>query len=1206
MNKESESNRIETMTDAVLKAAGGDYSLRLDTSDDGDALARLAHAINTMVDKMGAQAGGCREMEAAVRKCEDKYRHLEANIPGMVYHYALHPDGTHSFPYANALTRQLFDIDPEDLMADGTLLSGLIHPGDRERRDESIKESAETLQPWRQELRHIVNGEVRWHECMARPELQPNGDILWDGIMLDITERKRVEEALSDSEARHRQVVEAMNDALALADADGVLTYVNPRFLEMLAKEAEEVIGCKFIDFLDETNGRIWVKEQARRKEGISTTYELELTRGDGDRIFVVASGAPLWDEEGQYTGSIGVLTDVTALKQAEKHLKKYQKMLDESQRLAHVGSWELDLHTDALVLSDEVYRIFGYGPQAIQLSFEGFIRGLHPEDQKRILRHHKETLRTKVFEEIKYRVIRPDGAVRWISATGTVFTGAGGTPARIVGTVQDITQRRHYEERLRMFQFSVAQAPDGVFWIEQDGAFSYVNEQACRSLGYDREELMGLRLWELDPDFSEERWARQWEELGRLGTKTFETIHRHKDGHVFDVEISAKHIFFGETEFHVAFARDITDRKRAQGALKDEAMRRRILVEQSSDGIVVLDEKGKVYEANQRYADMLGYSMEEVYQLHVWDWDTQWTQEQLGEMIRTVDEGGDHFETRHLRKDGTSYDVEISTNGAVCGGQKLVFCVCRDITERKRAEEALRQSEALLNATQRLIKVGGWEWDVGKETMYWTKETYRIHDFDPDEIEAGSEEHISKGLACYEPQDRAVITSAFEDCVKEGRSYDLEFPFTTATGRNIWIRTTAEPVMDEGHVVKVVGNIMDITERKRAEAEKAKLETQLRRSQKLETIGTLSGGIAHDFNNILGIIIGNAELALDEVPGWNPAHFNMEEIKTASLRAKDIVRQLLTFSRTVELKKEPLQLIAVVKDSLKFLRSTIPTTIDIRRNIQAKDDIIMADPTQIHQVMMNLCANAAQAMEKTGGVLSIDVENVTLDAEAFPDLPRGRYVKLTVSDTGPGIAPEIRDRVFDPYFTTKDVGKGSGMGLAVVHGIIKNHSGAISVDSESGKGATFTILFPLTAEKPQRKVETLEEIPRGTETILFVDDEESIVTIGRQMLERLGYRVQTATTPQHALALFKAHPSRFDLVITDMTMPQMTGEALFGEVKNIREDVPVIIATGHSSLMDKERAKKIGLAAYVMKPLNRRDIASTVRNVLDGKGKTP
>jgi len=381
-------------------------------------------------------------------------------------------------------------------------------------------------------------------------------------------------------------------------------------------------------------------------------------------------------------------------------------------------------------------------------------------------------------------------------------------------------------------------------------------------------------------------------------------------------------------------------------------------------------------------------------------------------------------------------------------------------------------------------------------------------------------------------------------------------------------------------------------------------IQKKLQQAQKMESIGTLTGGLSHDFNNILSIIIGNAELALHDVPEWNPVHSNLEEIKTASLRATKIVKQLLSFSRREDQKLEPIEIAPVIKDALKFLRATIPTTIDIHQDIQVENETILANPIQINQIMMNLCINASHAMETTGGNLTVRVEKVILDdntAKGYPDLKIGAHIKVTVSDTGTGIAPKVIDRIFDPYFTTKDVGKGSGMGLAVVHGIVKSHNGAISVESKPGRGSTFSILFPETTRKAVMEVKTLEEIPRGNESIFLIDDEDSIAEMTRQMLERLGYRVETRLNPLEALAHFQANPDRFDLVITDMTMPKMTGAMLSEKVLEIRPDIPIIVCTGHSILIDEAKAKQSGIAAYVMKPIHTTEIAKTIRKVMDG-----
>jgi len=398
-----------------------------------------------------------------------------------------------------------------------------------------------------------------------------------------------------------------------------------------------------------------------------------------------------------------------------------------------------------------------------------------------------------------------------------------------------------------------------------------------------------------------------------------------------------------------------------------------------------------------------------------------------------------------------------------------------------------------------------------------------------------------------------------------------------------------------------VQGIFRDVTERER-------LKRQLQQAQKMEAIGTLAGGVAHDFNNILGIILGNTELAMDDIQDWNPAWYNLEEIKSASLRAKSVVRQLMSFARKTTLEKKPTNIIPIVRESLKLLRSSIPTSIEFRQNIPQKIHTIQADPTQINQILINLCTNAYHAMPD-GGILEVSLKHLTFDEntpnqypDQYPGLIPGRYVNLTISDTGHGISDEEIERIFDPYFTTKEIGKGIGMGLAVVHGIIKEHNGFITVKSEIGKGTTFNIFFPAVEKEAIAETKTYEKLPGGNESILFIDDEKPLAQFGYQRLKRLGYKVEASTNPFDALELFSSQPDKFDLIITDMTMPQMTGEKLIKEVLSIRSDIPIILCTGFSETIDEEKAAAIGAVEYIEKPVDKRDFALKVRRVLDGK----
>ncbi len=515
-------------------------------------------------------------------------------------------------------------------------------------------------------------------------------------------------------------------------------------------------------------------------------------------------------------------------------------------------------------------------------------------------------------------------------------------------------------------------------------------------------------------------------------------------------------------------------------------------------------------------------------------------------------------------------------------------------LTDRRQAEQELRESETRLRTIFDVSKAGIILVNSQGIITYANQGMAKMFGCTPAELMGSSyPEHVHPDhRETGDQRMRQLITGEIDSVAFERHYIRLD-------GTDFWgFLSGRRHEDDQGNLISLVGIIADITDRKT-------LEKELRQAYKMESIGTLTGGVAHDFNNIMAIIVGNTELAMDDVPERNPAYSNLEEIKKAGLRATSIVKQLLSFSRKTDQKLQPVKIGVVIQDALKFLRSTIPTTIDIQQNIQAMDETILADPTQISQIMMNLCINASHAMEQNGGNLTVNVKTVILDdhsAKKYFDLKKGRHVKITVSDTGPGIDSAIIHRIFDPYFTTKEVGKGSGMGLAVVHGIVKNYHGAIFVDSKPGKGALFTIYFPVSTEKPKIEKDAIEILPPGSETVLFVDDDKSIVKMVKKILERLGYKVETAMTPDNALKMFGSNPYHYDLVITDMTMPQMTGIKLSEKIIKIRPDIPIIICTGHSALVDEEKVKELELAAYVMKPINKREISHTIRKVLDNK----
>lgn len=754
------------------------------------------------------------------------------------------------------------------------------------------------------------------------------------------------------------------------------------------------------------------------------------------------------------------------------------------------------------------------------------------------------------------------------------------------------------YKEMLRKSQeqyYSFIEYSTLPLLIYNEEKIVYLNLEAIKMFGgIYKEDFVGKSIWDfLHSDFT----FTVSENINDLQEKTKSVIKSHKekiirlDGKIIDVGVTAGTINWqGQSMFQVVFC-DITENKKTEVNIKQSWELYRSLFENTGTATVILEDDMTISMVNTKFERMSGCSRFEIVGRMKW---TEFTAEEDKKRISFYHSQRRNnnpqipgkYEYRFVDRQGNIKEVWVKV-GMIPNTKKSVASVT-DITcfkgVQRKIQNAKKEWERTFDSIDEVIAI----LDTQMRVVRVNRAVIRLLNIPFKKI---------IGKHCYElfngsSQPCSDCLQINSDQNKLFSSMEVSFSFLNKT-----FQRSISPILDDSQeLLGFVCFAKDITDEK-------KLRDQIRQSQKMEAIGTLAGGIAHDFNNILMAIMGYSELSMYQVPDDSQLLSNLNEIRTAGTRAKELVQQILTFSRHKEHEPSPVQVHIIVKEALRLMRSTLPATIEICKNISISKPV-MADQGRIHQMLINLFTNAYHAMDDQGGVLNVGLCEVNLDADAidlYPELEdTGQYLKLTVSDSGRGISPEVMERIFDPYYTTKEKGKGTGFGLAIVYGIVKRYNGAIRVDSTPGKGSTFRVYLPVVESVCDIKKSAVDLIPRGNESILFVDDEKAISQMGKLMLERLGYQVTAQTSGKEALEVFHIRPAAFDLVITDMNMPHMTGIELIKELKRIKPDIPVILCTGFIDDLNKRQAKAKGCSAIIMKPFTHRKIANTIRMVLD------
>ncbi len=765
------------------------------------------------------------------------------------------------------------------------------------------------------------------------------------------------------------------------------------------------------------------------------------------------------------------------------------------------------------------------------------------------------------------------------------------------------ITERKQAEENLRQTRdylenlINYANAPI-IVW-DTSFRITQFNRAFENLTGHSAHEVVGQELNLLFPEDScEESLSKIARTSGGEYWESVEIPILHKDGDIRIVLWNSANIHTEDGATLVATiaqGQDITERKQAEDALRESEEAHRALVHGLPDIVMRLDRDGRFLFISDNVSEMVDLKAAQFIgktyrefgfpeaQCRFWE-----------EAIQGVFDSGAPFETEFTfegKQGPTIYNWRLLPERDAQGMVRSVLSLSRDITAHRRAEENYRTlfCEMLDGFALHEIICDEAGYPADYRFLAVNPAFERMTGLKAEELVGRTVLEALPGIERHWIETYGKVALTGEPAFFENYSAELKKHFEV---------TAFRPTPNQFACI-----FADITEYKQSEEEKAKLEAQLVQAQKMEVIGTLAGGIAHDFNNILGAISGFTELTLQSVLRDSQEYYNLSQVLIAGERARDLVKQILVFSRRTVQARRPLQVSSIIEEALKLLRASLPTTIEIQQKLAAPSALVLADPTQIHQILMNLGSNAAHAMREDGGLLEINLAEVYLDGGDLvqhPDLTPGPYVRLTVRDTGQGMDQEIMGRIFEPFFTTKEVGEGTGMGLAVVHGIVKSSGGEITVSSQPGQGTTFTILLPKVAGEVATASAAPAPLPTGGDSILFIDDEEMLVNMIREMLKKLGYKIVTQTSSLAALKLFQAQPEKFDLVITDQTMPHMTGMQLAQELRQLRPDIPVILCTGYSEKVSAENVKAAGINELLMKPIIMRNLAETIRKVLD------
>ncbi len=1037
-------------------------------------------------------------------------------------------------------------------------------------------------------------------------------------LKLRFTGRKQAEEDSS----RLAAIVDSSDDAIIGKNLDGIITSWNKGAEKIYGYSAKEAIG-KPISFLippgceDEASELL---AKIRSGEPVHH-YETMRRRKDGRTIHLSVTISPVRNAEGLIVGASSIGREITEQKRAEELLRESEERYRLAMEATSDGVWDWDLVTDDVYYSPAYFRMLGYDPEEFQGKANTWLHLIHPEDRERALAANKACIRNQSPSfSVEFRMRSSDGSWRWILGRGkAVRRDANGHALQMIGTHVDITASKQAEEALRESEekFSIAfrHAPImAALSSLEDGTYIDVNDKFLEVLGLEREEVIGRSSTELGWLTAEDR------------KKVIDIVN--KEGRLSGVEISSYDkngkpveclyhcnvVSIGGIRRLLTTVLDVTARKQAEQAVRESRERLSQILDFLPEPTFAIDLEGKVIVWNKAYEQMTGVKAEDI----LGKGDYEYALPFYGRRRPVLIDAAITKDSETLRNYSSARregDILLADAEATLKGGEIRVLSCkarplydsagtiigaiesiRDVTEIRKTQDMLQDSEKRYRSVVENMQDVFYRTDKDNIITMISPSAAKILGIPCDKITGRRVESF-----WMYPSEREKM---MERLRRDGFVRDYEITLRKIDGSPVIVSDTSSLLKDEqGQILGIEGLLRDITERKRGEEERQKLQAQLNQAQKLESVGRLAGGVAHDFNNMLGLILGHAELALKKVDQSHALSANLTEIRKAALRSADLTRQLLAFARKQTISPKVLDLNQTVEGMLKMLRRLIGEDIDLTWLPAADPWPVKVDPGQIDQILANLCVNARDAISGVGkvtietGIAIFDEEYCAQHSGFVP----GEFVMLAVSDDGCGMDKQTLGNIFEPFYTTKAFGEGTGLGLATVYGIVKQNNGFINVYSEPGRGTTFKIYIP-RAEKlrTDRAPVPMKKELRGSETVLLVEDEEPMLDLGTTILQEHGYRVLATQSPAQALAIARRHSGPIHLLITDVVMPEMNGKELRDRLAEVKPGVKNIFMSGYTANVIAHHGILGEGIDFLQKPFSIQTLLEKVRNALD------